>query len=223
MTHVLDADLNEKTYFTYHYQQPDEYRFSLDSTHLARFVASQFESHPNLESLRVLDLCAGCGVIGIELSWHLRAIRHIDFVEVQDIYTDHFYQNIATVNRPEVEFRWHLINYDELHQDTWAGQFDLIISNPPYFQPGHGMLSPSPFKNRCRFFLDSSFANYIRALENTLADHGKAYFLLRPLPHHGFDLLSDIQKMLSQTSVTAKKVSHIRGSDIILLEKGHSL
>jgi tRNA1Val (adenine37-N6)-methyltransferase len=211
---------NELTmHFTYNYKQPDEYHFSLDSIHLAQFVATQLESHPDLGSLRVLDLCAGCGVIGIELSWYLQALRQIEFIEIQDIYTEYFYQNVASVNRPELQCRWHLLNYDELHEEQWKGTFDLIISNPPYFQPGHGMLSPSKFKNRCRFYLDSSFANYIRALENSLANNGKAYFLLRPLNHHGFDLFSDIQKILQNKSVTVKKIAHIRGSDIILLEK----
>ena len=65
--------------------------------------------------------------------------------------------------------------------------------------------------------MDSSFKNYIRALENSLAANGKAFFLLRPLDHHGFDLFSDIQNIVESTSVT--KISHMRGSDIILLEK----
>ncbi|WED43722.1 methyltransferase [Legionella cardiaca] len=213
----MQNELN--VHFTYNYKQPKEYRFSLDSIHLAKFVATQLKSHPDLGSLRVLDLCAGCGVIGIELSWHLQAIRQIDFIEIQDIYTDYFFQNMAIINRPELQFRWHLLNYDELHEKKWAGKFDLTISNPPYFQPGHGVLSPSKFKNRCRFYLDSSFESYIRALENSLANKGRAYFLLRPLKHHGLDLFSDVQKMLQKTSVTAKKISHIRGTDIILLEK----
>lgn len=205
--------------FTYSYKQPDEYHFSLDSIHLARFVATQLESYSNLGSLRVLDLCAGCGVIGIQLSWYLRAIRQIDFIEVQDIYTEYFYQNIATVNRPELQCRWHLMNYDELHKELWKETFDLIISNPPYFLQGHGMLSPSEFKNRCRFYLDSSFPKYILALANSLANEGKAYFLLRPLEHHGFDLFSDIQDLLRETSVTAKNITQIRGNHVILLEK----
>lgn len=206
-------------YFTYNYKQPDEYHFSLDSLYLARFVATEFKSHTDLGSLRVLDLCAGCGVIGIELSWHLQALRNIDFIEIQEVYTEYFYQNLATVNRPEVQFRWQLLNYDELHGKKWAEKFDLIISNPPYFQAGHGMLSPSEFKNRCRFYLDSSFQSYIRALENSLAKKGKAYFLLRSLTHHGIDLFSDIQKMLQDTSVMIKKISQVRGADIMLLEK----
>lgn len=138
--------------FTYNYKQPDEYHFSLDSIQLAQFVATQLKFHPAPGSLRILDLCAGCGVIGMELSWHLQAIRQIDFVEIQDIYTEYFYQNLAHINRPELQFRWHLLNYEELHAKKWEGRFDLIISNPPYFQPGHGVLSPSEFKNRCRFF-----------------------------------------------------------------------
>ena len=81
------------------------------------------------------------------------------------------------------------------------------------------MLSPSSFKNRCRFYLDSSFQSYIQALENSLANKGKAYFLLRPLKHHGIDLLSDMQKILQETSATVKKISHVRGADIFLLEK----
>ena len=205
--------------FTYNYKQPEGYHVSLDSLHLARFVATEFSSHPELESLRVLDLCAGCGVIGIDLSWHLPEIRKIDFIEVQEIYTDYFHQNTATVNRPELQLKWHILNYDVLQEKNWEGQFDLIVSNPPYFQPGHGILSPSHFKNRCRFFIDSSFENYIRALENSLADKGKAYFLLRSLEQHGYDLFFDIQKLLNGTSVSAKKISKVRGADIIYLEK----
>lgn len=208
-----------KAYFTYHYNQPDEYRFSLDSTQLAEFVASQLVSRNDLSSLRILDLCAGCGVIGFELSWHLQAIQHIDFVEVQDIYTNCFFENRSTVNRPECQFNWYLLNYDELHQTHWEAKYDLIISNPPYFQPGHGVLSPSQFKNRCRFYIDSSFENYIKAIANALADNGEAYFLLRPLDHHGFDLLLTIQEMLNSSKFHVQKISNIRGTDVILLKK----
>lgn len=205
--------------FTYQYKQPDEYHFSLDSIHLAEFVAEQLRLQPNLNTLRVMDLCAGCGVIGLELSWYLRDLRHFDFVEVQEIYSGYFQQNLTLVNRPELNCKWHVINYDTLLEKSWESTFDLIICNPPYFQPSQGILSPSEFKNRCRFYLDSTFTNLIRAMTHTLAPLGKAYCLLRCLKHHGYDPYLDMLKILKGTRVDAKKIHNIRGTDVILLEK----
>jgi tRNA1(Val) A37 N6-methylase TrmN6 len=205
--------------FTYHYAQPEAYRFSLDSIRLASFVASQLQSRPNLDELRILDLCAGCGVIGLELTWHLPQIRQFDFIEVQDIYTPFFYENIAIVNRPELQLRWHVMNYDKLLENTWAQKFDVVISNPPYFQPNQGVLSSSEFKNRCRFFLDSTFANFIRGLTHTLVSGGEAYFLLRPLEQHKCDLFSQISEFVPNEKVSVEKIFNIRGTDVILLKK----
>jgi tRNA1Val (adenine37-N6)-methyltransferase len=205
--------------FTYHYQQPSEYHFSLDSIQFAEFVAQHMRQQSNLSSLRVLDLCAGCGVIGIELSWYLRELKQFDFMEVQDIYTDYFKQNVITVNRPELELRWHVSNYDVLLEDIWKEKFDLIISNPPYFLAGHGTYSPSEFKNRCRLFLDSSFANFIFAMRNSLKMGGKAYFLLRPLPQHGQDVLALVQELLQGSNILVSNLTNIRGTHVVMLEK----
>lgn len=68
-------------------------------------------------------------------------------------------------------------------------------------------------------FLDSSFQSYIQALENSLADAGRAYFLLRPLEHHGIDLFADLHKLLKEKPVAIKKIARIRSTDLILLEK----
>ncbi len=201
--------------FTYQYQQPDEYHFSLDSIQLADFIANELRSHSDLKSLQILDLCAGCGVIGLQLSWHLHELKQIDFVEVQEIYSAYFHQNVAIVNRPELTLHWHLVNYDALLETSWKNKYNLIISNPPYFLAGHGMLSPSRFKNHCRFFLDSSFENFILAMANSLSYQGKAYFLLRPLLQHGYDMLSNIRALLQNTSICIDKVGHIRGTDVI--------
>ncbi len=205
--------------FTYQYKQPSEYQFSLDSIELARYVAKHFAMHADPAALRVLDLCAGCGVIGIELSWFRRELRQIDFIEVQDIYTPYFQENKAIVNRPELKLDWHILNYDALLEKNWEGQFNLIVSNPPYFQPDQGMLSPSAFKSRCRFFLDSTFEKYILALANSLACKGEAYFLLRPLKQHNCDLFFAAENFLNNSTVTIQKVTQIRGTDVVLMKK----
>jgi tRNA1(Val) A37 N6-methylase TrmN6 len=205
--------------FTYQYLQPTEYHFSLDSIHLAELVAEKIKGRDDLASLRILDLCAGCGVIGIELSWYCPELRYIDFVEVQEVYTTYFKENVALVDRSELQLNWHLLNYDELHNAHWKNKFDVIVSNPPYFMAGHGILSPSKFKNRCRFYLDSSFDNYIKALVNTLNVSGKAYFLLRSLKEHDYNVFSRIQDMIKDLPASIEIISQIRGTDVFLLKK----
>lgn len=207
-----------KSMFTYQYHQPDDYHFSLDSIHLAEFVAEEIRAHKNLATQRVLDLCAGCGVVGLELSWYRRELNYFDFVEVQDIYSDYFKKNIMQVNRPELKTTWHLANYDQLLEPTWQQTYDLIISNPPYFHAGHGMLSPSEFKNRCRFYLDSTFEKFIRVIIKTLAKGGSAYFLMRSLKQ-GVEPSVIINELISGHSISFERVTQIRGTDVILLRK----
>lgn len=169
--------------------------------------------------MRVLDLCAGCGVLGFELSWHVHELKYIDFVEIQAQFAPYFQQNVGIVNREQLRLNWFTLNYDVLQQQEWQHKYDLIISNPPYFHPQHGLLSSSIEKNRCRFFLDSTFERYISAIVNALADAGEAYILLRPLQMHGIDAYSNLKKCLIDTAVTATELTSIRGTDVILLQK----
>jgi len=210
-----------KSMFTYQYQQPKEYHFSLDSIYLAKWVAREWSGHSNLEKCRVLDLCAGCGVVGLELSYHLRELKKFDFIEVQDIYTSYFQQNVAMVNRNELQLTWHLLNYEILMTQPWHNKYDLIVSNPPYFNPNEGMLSPSTFKNRCRFFLDSSFENFIQGIINTLTPNGSAYFLQPQTMQHGYDRVQDLQIMLQNTAFSAKKIAEFRSVNVVLIKKKH--
>jgi tRNA1(Val) A37 N6-methylase TrmN6 len=205
--------------FTYNYKQPDEYHFSLDSIYFAEYIAKQLEHRPHLQDVHLLDLCAGCGVIGFELSWFLQSLKKIDFIEIQDTYTSYFYENVAIINRPELELRWHLINYSQLLHPAWQNKYDLIVSNPPYFQAGHGLLSPSTFKNRCRFFLDSSFEIFLYGMVNALVSGGEAYFLQRSLQQHGNDLFFYTQTLLKDFPIRVKKMMTIGSADVIYLKK----
>lgn len=188
----------------------------MDSIHLAEFVAAELKNRTDLSALNTLDLCAGCGVIGIELSWYLPALRKIDFVEVQSIYAAYFERNVQLVNRKELALNWHLLNYDALLSNEWKNKYDLIISNPPYFYPQHGVMSPSQEKNRSRFFIDSSFENYIAAIVNSLAEGGEAYILLRSLEMHGEDVFSNLAACLADKTATV--IGDIRGTNVVLIK-----
>lgn len=165
---------------------------------------------------RVMDLCSGCGVIGFDLQFHEPRIQQIDFIEIQDIYFEHFKRNRALVNKT-ARFEMHVKNYSEISGTAWENQFDLIVCNPPYFRLGQGKLSPSEFKNRCRFFIDSDFTTLLRTVYLSLKSSGEAYLLVRGLHDHKIDVTREISSCLPQG--TFRLLSPIRGTELLHILK----
>jgi tRNA1Val (adenine37-N6)-methyltransferase len=86
-------------------------------------------------------------------------------------------------------------NYDDLQTPEFIGVYDLILSNPPYFFTWQGKLSPSEFKNRCRFFIDSDLKNLLLGIASGLKPTGSSYLLLRDLPEHKWDVIAEARKI----------------------------
>ncbi len=204
--------------FTYEYSQPEEYHFSLDSILTSKFIATHMQEKNPQQDFRVLDLCAGCGVMGFELAFHQPQICNIDFLEVQEIYRQHFEKNKKIVNRPELNLIWLQMNYDELKSEKYQHKYDLIICNPPYFQMGQGKISPSEFKNRCRFFIDSTFRNLIEAIMNSLKEKGEAFVLLRPLQQHKINYVNELISIIP-SDFSYVQVTDIRGTDLVRIAR----
>lgn len=169
---------------TFHYSQPSEYHFSHDSVFLAREVFERHADQLALSDAQVLDVCAGCGIVGMDLIFHQLKEKffsgEVDFLEVQNIYQQHFEKNKASMQNhfPDRPLRFNFLqkNYG---LSGIMKKYDLIVSNPPYFEVGKGALSPSEFKNRCRFFIDSDWQTLILFLKQSLKPDGNAYFLVR--------------------------------------------
>lgn len=203
---------------TLEYFQPDEYHYSLDSVILAHKVAELYEEHASLPQLKVLDLCSGCGVVGLEFFCHLKEIVSIDFLEIQQKYLPYFEKNLHLINPTATDFNFLLMNYQNLNNDFFRNKYDLILSNPPYFFPGEGILSPSDFKNRCRFFMDSNLEELIKAILFSLKPQGNAYLLARPGTHHGRNLEDQIKKLVGELGET-KVVDNVRGTNVLRITK----
>ena len=208
----------KNTIQTSEYFQPPEYHYSLDSVLLAHKVAENYEAYPHLADLKVLDLCAGCGVVGLEFFCHLNSIRYIDFLEVQETYLPYFLKNVHLINPSAQHFHFLLMNYKNINLQDMQNKYDVILSNPPYFFKGEGILSPSEFKNRCRFFLDANLDDLIKAILFTLKPGGKAFILARPGTHHGRNIENDITNLVGIHGKT-QVVDNIRGTDLLCITK----
>ncbi|MDG0816879.1 RsmD family RNA methyltransferase [Bdellovibrio svalbardensis] len=207
-------------YFTFNYSQPEEYRFSHDSVFLARQVF-ELMTPEEIQNIKGLDLCSGCGIIGLDFIFHCqkewgKTPRSFDFLEVQDVYRSHFVENVTRLGQVASSLQFVNQNYTALQNSENAGKYDLILCNPPYFFADKGTLSPSEFKNRCRFFIDSGFAELLLGISASLAENGKAYLLLRDLSEHGWHSLEEAKSILKGT-LHIELLGDIRGTHFVCL------
>ncbi len=212
-------------YYTLNYSQPEEYHFSHDSIFLSRHVFEVIKSQ-SLDYNHILDLCAGCGVVGIDLLYHLnrdnlKPPQEVDFVEIQQEYAPHFEKNLNSVRgilKTHILSDYKIINYSHvIHDPKLKGHYQLIICNPPYFRLNYGSLSASEFKNRCRFFIDSDFRSLIEAISYCLAPNGKAFVLIKSLKKHGVDVEQELK--IFSTGMTFKKIGVVRATDLFEFTK----
>lgn len=152
------------------YQQPDFYRFNEDSLKLVNWVAAQ---SPACSSL--LDLGAGSGIIGIELCNRLLT-PNLTLLEAQK----DFIPFIETNLREQLKVN---AGVEIVHQSfgEWQtqSQFDLIVSNPPYYLKGHGEVAPDIRKQQARTFELDNWQILLQLVSSVLAPKGKAYMVVK--------------------------------------------
>ncbi len=207
-------------HYTFNYSQPEEYHFSHDSVFLSRRI---FEQMPkvDLTGARALDICSGSGIIGMDFLFHRRAAEQsvpaeFDFLEIQDDYRPHFAENQTRLGPISTQFNFVHRNYDDLRLPEFKETYDLILSNPPYFFTWQGKQSPSEFKNRCRFFIDSDLKNLLLGIAASLKKSGTSYMLLRDLPEHGWSVMAEAEK-ICQGQLRIELLGDVRGTHFLRL------
>lgn len=214
-------------HYTFHYSQPDEYHFSHDSVFLSRRIFEHL-SELDLTNFRGLDICSGSGIVGMDLIFHRRAAGQsvpasFDFMEIQNAYRTHFEENVKRIGPLSTKLNFVNRNYNDLQTPEFSKMYDLIVTNPPYFFTWQGKLSPSEFKNRCRFFIDSDLKNLLLGIAAGLKETGVSYLLLRDLPEHKWNVLEETQK-ICDGHLEMTVLGDVRGTHFLKLTTlGHLL
>lgn len=152
------------------YSQPKFYHFSEDSIHLVKLIKLD-----QREQVHVLDVGAGCGVVGIELALR-NSLASITFLEKEESFKPYLKENIEKFI-PLIETD---IVIKDIMQYKFERKFDLIISNPPYFDFGKGRISPENEKQNCRTFSsEMNLSRWIDLCMSFLNPEGSLYLVNR--------------------------------------------
>lgn len=168
MTDSTKSQVTDDTLFEQHItcrQHKDGYRFSIDPVLVAHF------SRPK-ESSRVLDLGAGCGVIGLILAYRYKdTIQKICSLEIQASLFDHLQHNIAANGYGQLIFpvRGDLKNILYYFRPE---SIDHVYCNPPFFSTGSGRTNNNEEAYGARHQIHANLQDVTEAAKKVLVNRG---------------------------------------------------
>ena len=166
-------------------QHRDGYRFSIDPVLLAHFV------RPGKKE-KILDLGAGCGVIGLILLYRFSSsITYLTAFELQT--------GLALLARENCEAnqfqrQMEVVEGDlrNIKQFVQPGSFSSVVCNPPFYTAGSGRKSHNKEAEIARHQVSCSLTEIMSAAAISVKNRGKVY-LVYPAVALG-SLLTELEK-----------------------------
>ena len=163
-------------------QSESEFCFSLDAVLLAHFATVKSEA-------RIVDLGTGTGVIALLLA--ARGARQVTGLE--------FSQSMAamatrSVRLNELQDKVEIIQGDlcKVKKLLPAGQYDLVVSNPPYRAIGGGLISPNDRVAMARHEVTATLQDVVNAARYLVKTRGR--FAMVHLPERMTEIIVAMSK-----------------------------
>ena len=146
-------------------QKIDGTAFSIDTLLLANFV--QFTP----EMLNAADLGSGSGILAFLLKYRNTVLQITGF-ELQKEFYDLSNRNLE-LNKQFDGLFFESMDIRDIPARILPESFDLVVSNPPYFQLGNGRLPANPARAQARHELNGTVLNFVEAASYMLSYGGR--------------------------------------------------
>lgn len=167
-------------------QNKNRFCFGMDAVLLSCFAAEGEKKRPGKKNVKtaakIADLGTGTGIIPLLLFGRLcerDLCPQIDALEIQEEMCDMASRSVR-LNELENWIRiWHG-DLCEASQLLGKGQYDVVISNPPYKKRGGGLTNPDDSKAIARHEVLCTFQNVAEQAASLLKNGGRFYLVHRP-------------------------------------------
>lgn len=150
------------------FQYRQGYRFSIDAVLLSHFITPRPDD-------RILDLCAGCGVVSLILTYRWPE-TNLTALEIQPQLAELIRRNIKTNHFEE---RVEVIEGDcqQINDLVEVGSFEWVVCNPPYRKADTGRQNPAEEQAVARHEIKVDLAGVIKAVSFALKTRGRVAFV----------------------------------------------
>lgn len=175
-------------------QNPDAFRFNIDSVLLAWYAAPAVH-----RKTHTLDIGTGTGVLPLLLYGRTHT-AHIDAIEIQPAMADMAARSVA-MNHLEDVIR---IHEGDIRREPGTalprGAYDVVITNPPYMPKGQGEVNPDRALALARHEITCTLEDVAAAAQALLKDRGRLFMV------HRADRLVDLCTVLRAHQLEVKRV-----------------
>lgn len=191
-------------------QSPSIFSFSLDAVLLAHFARV-----PRSSKRKILDLCAGHGVVPLLLSPKTNA--QITGVEVQGRLV-HMAERSITYNGLTKQITMICADLRDEISTLQQGSFDFITCNPPYFKtPANTELNENEYLTIARHEVLCTLEDVVKACKFYVRPGGRVAFVYRP------NRLVELITLLSNYRLEPKRLRFVypkigKDANIVLVE-----
>lgn len=172
------------------YQDNKLYKFTSDSIKLAKFCSIKHSDN-------VLDMCAGCGVVGL-YAYSISRCASLVFNEIQHQMCELIQKNIQ-LNNLENECKVICKDLALLELKDFDKPLDVIVCNPPYFKL-NGKIKGDDSVAMCRHEINTNLNAIINIANKLLKDRGKFYFIIPA------DRMCEAIEICAKNSLKAKRM-----------------
>ncbi len=163
----------------------------------------------------VIDLGTGTGILPILLSSKTKKTKFTG-IEIQNDVAQMAQKSVKLNN---LEDRIEILNLDilELKQKYKKGNFDVVITNPPYKKINSGIINVDENKMISKHEITASLEDFIESATYLLKDLGEFYMVHRP------NRLVDIFNIMRNKKIEPKKIRFVfpnknKNANLILIK-----
>ena len=151
-------------------QKIDGTAFAIDTLLLANFVKFSADMHT------AADLGAGSGILAFLIKYRHTELQVTGFELQEDLVE--LSQRNCQLNRHFSGIGFEQLDVRDIPAHILPETYDLVVSNPPYFQAGSGRLPTRPGRASARHELNGTLKDFVEAASYLLPYGGRFCFII---------------------------------------------